>query len=455
MSKQAKERPLVAANSEARRAPRSGLGIITDFPANEAGSGAKATKRAGNPSLWAAKAEEKAADTLRRRYAMLDQARRILPENGQLAACMRLPVQFPKKQQFVKVMYDSANKSSGYRGLCRCANGKLCPVCAALLGEKKREELAEGVVRCTEGAGCLDSAGGAGWLALMTLTVNHGVQDKLSDLIARFDAAYDDMRTRRGGLRDLISDWGGSGNVKFVIAWEITWSPLNGYHYHKHILVFVLDQTYMMRLTPEEFSARARVLWQEATARQGFQINEHGFDFGATRGAVADYVAKWGHEPEKRPWGAEDEASKAYAKNGRVVLQGQKKRIHLTPFQMLGLLAEGITHVYGHDLCALFREYALATKGKPQLRWSRGLRKRLGMSKEKSDAELVEEESETSRCVGLIARKQWRAVLANDARADLLLKVREVAGDFEQVRAWLDLLGVRFLPPAQKRAEAA
>jgi hypothetical protein len=411
-------------------APRSGLGNVTEFVGGQRTGGAAARSQGKN---------REQDEAVARRFRFLDVARRVLPENKRLAACMR---ELAHGASFVKVMYDSANGSAGFRGLCRCANGKLCAVCAAHLGEKKREQLAAGVDACIiQGA-----------VFLMTITTSHKLTDDLADVIARFDLAKREMRQARA-YRSALDAWGGPKNVKQVTAWELTWSPLNGWHYHQHILVFVLDRS-LMSWEPDAFGAVARSEWQRAAARNGLTMNEHGFDFQATKGAVADYVAKWGHEPTRRPWGAEDEATKAHSKSGRVVVQGAKKSIHLTPFQMLGLLDEGITHIFGHDLAALFRQYAAATKGKAQLKWSPGLRDALGLGVEKSDDELVEEASETSTCHGLIGRKDWRAVVGNDARADLLQQVR-MGKDFAAVADWLALLGVRYLPPVKKRAEVA
>jgi hypothetical protein len=406
---------------QAAGVPRSGLGTTRDFVA-----------RGG---------EADQGEALKRRYRLLDVARRLLPEDKALNACMRAPV---VGVQFVKVMHDAVNGSAGFRGVCRCANGKLCAVCAAHLGEAKREELAAGVAACVQGD--------RGVVFLMTITTSHKLGDDLADVIQRFDQAKREMRQARA-YRAGLDCLGGGKNVKQVTAWELTWSALNGWHYHQHILLFVLDRA-AMTTEPEAFAAVARSEWQRAAARHGLTMNEHGFDFQATKGAIADYIAKFGHEPARRPWGAEDEATKAHSKSGRVVVAGAKKTMHVTPMQMLGLLDEGITSLFGHDLGALFREYAAATKGKAQLKWSAGLRKALGLGAAKSDEEIVEETSETSTCHGLLTRSAWAAVVGNDARADLLELVRSGA-DFAAVAEWLAALGIRYLPPSRKRAEAA
>lgn len=400
----------------AGEAPRSGLGTTREFVA-----------RGG---------ETDQGEALKRRYRLLDVARRLLPGDKALNACMRAPV---FGVQFVKVMHDQANGSATFRGVCRCANGKLCAVCAAHLGEAKRAELSAGVAACI----------GEGAVYLMTLTCSHKLGDDLADVIRRFDQAKRSMRQARA-YRDALKAF---SNPMQVTAWELTWSPLNGWHYHQHILLFVLDRM-EQHLSSDDFAAVARSQWQHAAAREGLTMNEHGFDFQATKGAIADYIAKWGHEPARRPWGAEDEATKAHSKSGRVVVAGAKKTIHVTPMQMLGLLDEGITSLFGHDLAALFCQYAAATRGKAQLKWSAGLRAVLGLGEAKTDEELVEEMSETSTCHGLLTRSAWSAVVGNDARADLLELVRSGA-DFAVVAEWLAALGIRYLPPAGERVEAA
>ncbi|MGH2478057.1 MAG: hypothetical protein ACRDHW_00160, partial [Ktedonobacteraceae bacterium] len=285
---------------------------------------------------------------------------------------------------------------------------------------------------------CVVKAGGA--VYLVTYTCSHKVGDDLPATIAAFTQARREMRQQRSYRKARAA----FGNPTPVVAWEITWSPLNGWHYHVHELLFVLDVS-QATMTPDEFEATARAEWADAAARHGLTMNEHGFDFKSTRGAIADYIAKFGHEPQRRPWGVEDEATKSGSKSGRVVVKGAKKSIHLTPFQMLTMLDEGIEQVFGYDLAVLFREYAFAVKGKPQIRWGAGLRKALGLGVEKTDEQLVEESQDGPRCLGMIPAEDWRRVVANDARAELLEQVR--SGDFEQVRRWLAALGVRYVAP--------
>lgn len=399
---------------QAAKAPRSGLGTTTGFVAGD-----------------------DQGEALRLRYRLVDQARRLLPENKRLAACMRVA---RVGAAYVKVMWDSSRGSASFRNVCRCADGKLCAICAAQLGEAKRAELAGGT----------SAVQLAGALFMMTITTSHQLTDDLADVMTRFDEAKRKMRQARA-YRAALDAWGGGKNVKFVTAWELTWSPLNGWHYHQHVLVFVLDRE-QMSITAEAFAEVARAAWKDAAAKMGLTMNEHGFDWTATAGAIADYIAKWGHEPTRRPWGSEDELTKAHSKSGRVVTSGVKKTIHVTPMQMLRLMDEGITQLFGHDLGDLFRSYAAAVRGKPQLKWSPGLRAALGLQVEKSDTEIVEEQNETSACHGLLSRDDWAALVGNDARVDLLDQVR-AGRSWEEVATWLAAMGIRYLPPLPETDE--
>jgi hypothetical protein len=105
-----------------------------------------------------------------------------------------------------------------------------------------------------------------------------------------------------------------------------------------------------------------------------------------------------------------------------------------TPMQLLADYLNG-------DSAAgrLWLQYAVNFKGERQLRWSTGLRDRLGLTKEKTDEEIAIEQEEVAVILSSLTTGAWRIVLANDARGELL----EVAsrGDPAQVEAFLVQLG--------------
>jgi hypothetical protein len=146
---------------------------------------------------------------------------------------------------------------------------------------------------------------------------------------------------------------------------------------------------------------------------------------------VATYVAKWGREPSnvKRPlgWSIEHELTKGPAKLSR----GDKG---LSPLELLSAYMMNGDKQAG----AIWVEYALAFKGRHQLQWSRGLRDLLGLVKEESDQEIVERGDTPSSLLYLINFDEWKIVLANDMRGEVI----EVAGhnDVHLLRAFLDSL---------------
>lgn len=165
-------------------------------------------------------------------------------------------------------------------------------------------------------------------------------------------------------------------------------------------------------------------------------MNEHGFQLDRTFGAVADYVAKFGRQPLREPWGTAAELAKSHLKRGK----GQE---HLTPFAMLELIS------LGHDeLKPIFIEYAKWFKGKHQLVWSAGLRSRLlTTTGDLSDLDIVQEqeqELEEVILLGQLNRCQWSTIRRNEARGELL----EVAksGNWQDVLAFLQSIGTSDMP---------
>jgi hypothetical protein len=156
-----------------------------------------------------------------------------------------------------------------------------------------------------------------------------------------------------------------------------------------------------------------------------------GVQLSDRRGDVARYIAKFGHEPKPNRWTVEHELIKSPSKLG--------KSEHRTPTQLLRDYMRG-----DRGAGNLWREYSLAFKGKRQLVWSRGLRRALGLDKEKSDEELAKATDEPSVLLGQISLAQWRVILANDARAEVL----EVAssGDAGALAEFLQSFTVKPLP---------
>lgn len=327
------------------------------------------------------------------RYKLQRQAQRLMPEYRNLGACGR-NVQYRDVAPGVDVYRNKNTGKAHFANVTTCKSVWACPVCAGKITEERRAELQQAVEL---------HARTGGKVLLMTLTFPHERDDNLKDLLKAQSAAMSKFNATRA-YRNLLNAVGGIGSVR---ALEVTHGE-NGWHPHIHTLLFVGKHE-----DAAEVISRARDLWSKAVIKAGLgQINEHGFD---VRGGdyAAEYIAKFGKEPDEAGWGITHELTKAPVKMGR-------KASSRTPFQ---LLAESLA---GDDQAgALFVEYVQAFKGKRQLFWSPGLRDKLGMAKEKTDEEILAEAEEQqaepeTELMGTLRFDDWRLVLSRDARGEVL-----------------------------------
>jgi len=244
--------------------------------------------------------------------------------------CGRSPVPGEK----IELRFNGETGEAFYSGLATCGSVWVCPVCAARISGERREEL-RAALRIAEHARL--------GYALATFTLQHTPQDSLEDLNQALNEAYRKTKSGRA-WQEFVERWGLVGTVT---AYEVTRGPA-GWHPHKHVLLF------FTRSLSEAELAEVR---EWLAARFGAELDKlgryaspiHGVDVRSTSAAV-DYVTKWG---------LEGELTGSESKNGH----GH------TPFQLLALYEQG-----DKSAGAAFREYAEATKGLAQLRWSKGLK---------------------------------------------------------------------------------
>lgn len=327
----------------------------------------------------------------------------------------------------VEGRYNPAAHTAHYRGLQTCGSVWHCPICAAKISERRRDELATLVRKHIE-------AGGSVWMT--TYTIKHKRFDDLADLLKRFLEARRKMRQGRRGLA-LRHDFQIVGTVSVL---EVTWSKENGWHPHVHELVFSSD----LNFDPEKFDQAARSAWRDAAKSQNLKMNGHGFQIDRTYGAVQDYITKYGHEPEGKPWGVESEMVKGHTKQGR----GER---HWTPFALLGAVADGF-----EELAPRFQEYARVFKGRKQLNFSPGL-KALYQEEEKSDEDLMAEgESEIKDellTLIFLPPEQWEQVVEKRRRCGLLEAIR--TGRVGDIIEGLAEIGIAAQPPDMRNWRVA
>lgn len=315
----------------------------------------------------------------------------------------------------VTCVYVPATGSAHYGGLMTCGSVWHCPVCAAKITERRRGELHQAVKTARE-RGLR--------VVMVTYTFRHSRADDVQIMLGRMLKAFKAYKSGRQA-QELHRQFGAVGTVR---ALEVTYGQQNGWHPHIHELVFLPHE-----IDVQAFGEAARAAWEHQAARQGLDMNEHGFQLDDCDTRVVDYIAKYGHEPQ---WDEAAEVSKWHMKRGRGDQLDEDE--HVTPFGLLRYSLAG-------DMRAgsLFVAYAQAFKGRRQLVWSPGLRELLDLDQEQTDEEIAEEQREQGIDLIMLDRQVWAIVVGNGARGDLLEVVR--TGDVLQVEQFLQALGAPIL----------
>lgn len=285
-----------------------------------------------------------------------------------------------------------------YQGLLSCGQLWPCPICAAKISERRRQELQEAMKR----------AKALGWkVFFVTLTIRHGIGDDIQELL---DKQADALKRLSHGkysvknqLRDLYAQIGDTNPSEihgYIRALEVTHGD-NGFHPHFHILVFTDPN-----VIPHTLLHVYRDAWKRACRLSGLPepSDEHGVTV-EDGSKASDYVSKWG---------LEDEMTKAHAKTA--------KKDSLTPFGLLRAYLDGDDPRYPPERAGkLFQVYAAAFKGRRQLFWSVGLRKLLDVAPEVSDEVLVSlPEDERALLLATLTPEQWKVIRRRKQEANLL-----------------------------------
>ncbi|MDX7810053.1 protein rep [Aeromonas caviae] len=297
----------------------------------------------------------------------------------------------------IQIMKGIHNKAF-YQGLMSCGGIWTCPVCAAKISERRRQELKQAI----EAAQALDMN-----VYFVTLTVSHGIGDDLQELLDKQAKALKRLSQGKYSIRHQLKTlFEGIGETTpeihgYIRAFEVTHGNQNGFHPHFHILVFTHKRLHGSILQYVYTHA-----WKRACRLAGLPepSGEHGVTVQDGLHA-AQYASKWG---------LEDEMTKAHTKKTK--LKGA------TPWGLLRAVLDGDDPEYRPDRAGkLFQVYAKAFHGRRQLYWSNGLRALLGLSKELTDEELAAKaEDERASVLATLSPEQWRAIRRRGQEAHLL-----------------------------------
>ncbi|NLC10568.1 MAG: protein rep [Gammaproteobacteria bacterium] len=285
------------------------------------------------------------------------------------------------------------HKSAFYSGLMTCGSVWTCPVCSAVVQERRRVEIGKAVAWAYETGK---------QAAMITLTFPHYKQNALDELIKKQADAL--SRFRRGNVWTLFRNRVGFAGL--IRALELTHGD-NGWHPHTHELWFVDGQK---NIADEKAFIVER--WLKCCIKAGLvdadnaaqiaAFRLHGVDI-KDRCDASDYLAK---NDAASHWGVDRELAKATSKAG--------KANGLHPFGLLALARDG-DKVAG----AKFVEYSAVMRGKRQLFWSHGLKDLVGVD-EVTDEELAAQQEDKADLLGFITVQQWRWVRKAGLRAQLL-----------------------------------
>lgn len=278
----------------------------------------------------------------------------------------------------VQVLLSRSTGRACYSGLMTCGSVWDCPICSAKISARRSEDI-------KAGSDNWKNQGGA--VVMVTYTIRHNLGDSLKSVSKTMTDAIRFVHSGAPYLR-IKERFGIRGTIS---ATEILYNPVNGWHYHKHQLLF---------LDSKDLNSEQLEKW--LFNRYNKFLNLNGFDVLPGIGVkvsppddtvIPEYLTKWGLEDE--------------------LTSDSKDSNSLHPFE---LLDEEKYH-------ARFVEYSRAMYGKRRLTWSKGLRDLLGLNVELTDEQIAEKteiESDDLIELAIIENKIWRYIVNNNLRADVL-----------------------------------
>ncbi len=347
----------------------------------------------------------------------------------------------------VFVYVNTETTRAQYGNLMLCGSVWTCPKCANRITTARSAEVLQAIAKAPA-------------FGFLTLTTPHHLGMPLPKLLnLQAMAKQEFYRSHR--VRNLLKVLGVHGRVT---ATECTWGEVNGWHPHYHALLFLdrpvqnplpsnYESTYQGKLAPmprhwtpapcrnrfcfgkpkwrtgwghQQFYTHEKFLpmvcdelahqWINACRDAGMitlPTVEHGFDLQVitdqkAMAKIADYMTKYGCMPEGNRINNELTKwhSKIKTRTAGEVLTG------VTPFE---LLAMADTDNPECPYARLWVEFAGAFKGRKQLEWSDGLKKRYGIG-EQSDDDIVNATDEKAEQVFEITYSVWRLICQRNER---------------------------------------
>lgn len=355
------------------------------------------------------------------RYERKAAAVSVLGKRHRVAACHCNPVKGAKS---VDVWAKQGALLPGhFQGLQTCALPWLCAVCAPKIAERRAAEIESAMMVCKAQGG---------QVLMPTFTVPHGRKDPLVETLDLIKKALRSMAMSRR-YKQLQDRLGVEGRI---IATEITHGEANGWHPHFHELWFFECAGIDVAALEQDLFE----MWRAACIKFGLGAPSRKHGVVVQDGSrAAQYVSKMAN----KEWTLADEISKASSKGGR---KGSR-----SAWELLDCMIDpDVTPQHQKRAEGLFREYAEATKGRRQLVWTPGLKKRYAIV-ELNDEELCAQEEENAILIAQIPLEAWRAIRRQKMQVHILNAVQFGA---EAVNALVDYCVRIFVASDEKEAAA-
>lgn len=282
------------------------------------------------------------------RYQLQDRLLELLPRDARECACHRVS----SKSGASIVLNDQG--SARYRGVYRCGNVWVCPLCAPVIAASRSEKVGA-VLRW-------GTAEGFTFLKL-ALTCRHQLSDELDHILKKQVEALRSFKSCRA-VREIRKE---IGYVDSITAKETTWGGKSGWHPHQH--------EYWMCKLPEDFDLKVveqklSVEWLKALKRKGLDgamgvalhmgvMKKDEIEKGAASGYLSKSGTAAGYLTKSGTAAALELAGGVFKGGGKK----PHKQGHYTPMELLAM---------GVDWAdSLFMEFYEAFKDRKQLTFGR------------------------------------------------------------------------------------
>lgn len=318
-----------------------------------------------------------------------------------------------------KIYRNEEGTKAAYRNLQTCGSVWHCALCGPKIASGRCREMDSAI--CQHG---IDRR-----IYFITYTPQHTRETAGAGMLeVQLTALRKSLSRVKGSSawREVMTRCGAIGSIR---ALEITYGEMNGWHSHAHEIRFaesgglVLDRGGKTVRWLSPLYSLSRLWVRELIARDlaGLQSVDSPLDRRAKLRSLlkhaltvqdgtyaARYVAEFGSAPEKGLW-VSGELALSHIKTAR-------RAGHCTPWALLADALDGD----GRSR-ELFREYAIALHGVPQLYWSRGLKDHFKIEDVEDDYLAAEPEKACSLFVAdIFDDEDWSRVLRYNARFELL-----------------------------------